>query len=1198
MKRQALKSNLLRSAGAVLWLLAAASFVSAQSMTKVLVLDDPLTTSRTIGTQRGGQLSSEGWKTKTALDYIQYSVPTVTAGELSFDVKGIYASNEVFPNIDHDKTGAEVPGSENVHYNLFCMWDDDVDNGWYGVSQWHNPYKCYIHIYGYTAGDLYKWRRMKLRLNVAAFNGGYEDDPHAFEDPAVGPFDWEKTRTYHHRLIWGEGKMLWYMDDVLLKTWDYSSFGAEYAPPDHRLRLGSGLLSRSGGLQVPIGIVYSNFKLYRYQDVTPPQVVRLDPQSEGEGVSVDSDILVLFSEPMNQTATQAAFSVTPAVNGTISWVGNSLYFQPTGLLQANTTYTVRVTTAAKDNSGNALTGAFSGSFTTHALNPTSVGKYESIDITLVATGLASTTNRYRDVTLKGVFTGPSRTLEIEGFWDLGDIFKVRIAPTEVGTWTYRITSTVPSLNATGSFECVESGLHGFVRRNPARPYTFMYDDGTPWLWLGDTSWRGFTSLYPYESRWKDYIDLRSEQGYTAMHSIVVSYINGLGFWKNEGGTCFTEGMETKDYDRLNPGYFQWIDKRIDYANSKGIVPVIFLTWAQEYINFSEAQFNKYCRYLVARFAAKNVIWVITGEYEEIIADYGRPVSEYETWGQLIYLMDPYDHPITLHPSGRGTSAQFAPLTWSGMIMQQTPYTVRDIRRDRIYNKPVVNGEPRYFYPEDADEGPNGPSRVALWEIVSNGGYYTSGFFTTYAPDKGGYDPSALPEEQKWVEITNTFMKRIPYSDLDPHHEMISSGNLMAKPGKFYFAYHGTGGAVTLNLSGQLGSLPARWLNPVTGVVSATFTVQLGGTVSLTPPFSGDWVLTIGDELNTDRVPPLAPQELGSENQTTQSMTLTWQPPAAAADGDRASKYRILRDGVELAVQSATRYHDANLAEAREYLYEVYAIDDADNSSTSAASGQFRCLPDLQPPYLSRVTAAAADTIVAWFSEPVQAASAGLASNYQIMQGVPIHAAMVAADRLSVKLRTGTHQANKVYTLIARNILDQAGSPNRMSANNAHGYFLGTDYTATLSTPANYQWDWLHMGDTYYIDRNYTLLDIPAALQNLLWLKTANEDRQISSTQFVSFTIKNTSTIYVAFDSEVASVPAWLSGWSKTDLTISTSDSAPLTVYAKSFAAGSVQLGGNSGSSSGRMYAVLVKPDEELVVGKRPVPPSRILMMSN
>jgi len=486
----------------------------------------------------------------------------------------------------------------------------------------------------------------------------------------------------------------------------------------------------------------------------------------------------------------------------------------------------------------------------------------------------------------------------------------------------------------------------------------------------------------------------------------------------------------------------------------------------------------------------------------------------------------------------------------------------------------------------------------MWEIISNGGYYTTGFFTTYAPDKGGYDPDALPEEQKWAQYCNTFMGEIPWSEMDPHHELISSGNLMAIPGRNYFAYHSTGGAVTLNLSGHLGSLPAKWLNPVTGQYSAPFVVQFGGTVTLTPPFSGDWVLYIGEATNRDTVPPQVPRELGIESTTHQSLTLVWQPPVPASDGDQAARYRILRDGVELAVQSETRFSDANLKEGTEYFYEIYAIDDADNSSAGAANGRFKSLADVEPPYLSRVTIAAPDTIIAWFSEPVQAASAESPQNYQILQGLPVLSARLAPDQESVKLATGRHEANRVYTLIARNILDRAAIPNRMGANNVRGYHPETSYTVDLTAPAGYQWSWLHTGDTYYVDRTFTLLDIPAVLQNLLWLKSADSDRQISSDRLVSFTLHQPSTVYVAFDAGAASLPAWLSGWRDTGLAISTSDLAALHVYEKEFPAGAVELGGNGGSSSGRMYVALVKPEPEHVIGRRPAVPGRIQTMSN
>ena len=173
-------------------------FQSAVAQDTLLVIDDPLTNYSTIGSRHGGVFTSDGWKTQVYTDCIKYNVETISAGEIQFDIQGIYASSTVFPNMEYDDEGNPT-GEEDVHYSFLSMWDRDDSHEWYGVQQWHNPYKCYMHIYGYVPGDQYKWRHMKLRLNVVAYDGGYDDDPHAFEDPKAGPFDWERYHTYHHR---------------------------------------------------------------------------------------------------------------------------------------------------------------------------------------------------------------------------------------------------------------------------------------------------------------------------------------------------------------------------------------------------------------------------------------------------------------------------------------------------------------------------------------------------------------------------------------------------------------------------------------------------------------------------------------------------------------------------------------------------------------------------------------------------------------------------------------------------------------------------------------------------------------------------------------------------------------------------------------------------------------------------------------
>lgn len=1146
--------------------------LSQEGDNAVLEINDPLTLSQTVGVRNGGTFTAQGWKTSTHFDYIQYNISTCASGEIQFDIQGLYASSQVFNNASYDKQWNVIPGETDIDHSFLSMYDRDDSNLWYGQTQWLNPYKCIMHVNGYDANNLDKWGKMKLHLNVAAYSGGYEDDPHAFENPAIGSFDWQRTHVYHHRLVWGNGHMSWYQDDVLIKDWDYSSFGEEYAPPNQSIRLGSGLTTKgSAGFKAPLAVTLKNFKFYRYEDAVPPQVLSAEPAMVEGGVNIDSDILVHFSEPMDSASVASAFSLEPAVPGSLRWVGSWLYFDKSALLNPNTMYTIHIATGARDKANHPLTEAFEYHFSTTSSVPATVARYEEVEIPLVA-GSTGALNRYKDVWLKGIFHGPTKTIEIEGFWDGGDVWKVRMVPTEVGVWTYTISGSEASFTTTGSFTCVDSDAKGFIRVNPDNPYTFMYEDGTPWLWRGETSWRGFTSLVTLEGRWKPFIDLRASQGYTAVQSIVVSYIGGMDFWKNEGGLCFAENADSKDYDHLNPEYFRWIDKRLDYAISKGIIPVILFTWAQEYPNFTTSQFEKFERYLVARYAAKNVIWCLCGEYDEIPVDFGIPTSVFNNHGQIVRQYDPYDHLITLHPTGEGTSAEFAGQSWFDFIMQQTTNFAPDIQRDRRYNKPVVNAELRYMYTDED----NTESRYGHWEVTATGGFYTAGFIPTFAPDKGGWDLAALPDEQRWVSFLNEYMSRLRWWEMQPHAEWISSGHLISKPGESYLAYKRSGGPVTINLSGYLGSLPAKWINPNEASVVQEFQVQLGSPTLFTPPFTGDWALFIGHGIPTDTIPPLAPTGLAMESHTSRTITLRWNAAPTASDGDDAVKYILYCNGALVDSTQQTSILSTGLQEDTEYSYQVYALDDAANVSTEAAEGSFSTLADLEPPLLTDVTPIALDTLVAVFSETIDSLTATDEDNYKILQGIQVLSAALLHDHRSVRLKTGLHQEGLYYTLIARQIQDRSAEGNVLGPNNYKSYRFGETFEISSIAPSNYSQDYLHIGDYYYLDRDYTLESIPIDYQGLMWLRTRNDDKMLATNNFLSFAINTPATIYVGYDTGIAAVPAWLSSWTNTGDQILTSDDMPFSIYSKAFAEGSVTLGANYGDSHSSMYIVLLR----------------------
>lgn len=84
-----------------------------------VVLEESLTDNTTIGKKHGGIFTAEGWKTRDRTDYIQYNIETISAGEIEFDVRGIYAANHVFPNLSYDDDGNVIPDAEDVHYSFF-----------------------------------------------------------------------------------------------------------------------------------------------------------------------------------------------------------------------------------------------------------------------------------------------------------------------------------------------------------------------------------------------------------------------------------------------------------------------------------------------------------------------------------------------------------------------------------------------------------------------------------------------------------------------------------------------------------------------------------------------------------------------------------------------------------------------------------------------------------------------------------------------------------------------------------------------------------------------------------------------------------------------------------------------------------------------------------------------------------------------
>ncbi len=134
----------------------------------------------------------------------------------------------------------------------------------------------------------------------------------------------------------------------------------------------------------------------------------------------------------------------------------------------------------------------------------------------------------------------------------------------------------------------------------------------------------------------------------------------------------------------------------------------------------------------------------------------------------------------------------------------------------------------------------------------------------------------------------------------------------------------------------------------------------------------------------------------------------------------------------------------------------------------------------------------------------------------------------------------------------------------------------TNLIVTSGKPYEIKIDSLQNGETVYIDRSYTFTNVPGAISGATYIKTANNDKNKSGNNFLSFTVNQQVMVYVGHDVRLTNKPSWLNSFTDTGMNLVTSDTT-LELYSQSFPAGTVVLGGNSGSGKS-MYSVVVALD--------------------
>jgi hypothetical protein len=491
-------------------------------------------------------------------------------------------------------------------------------------------------------------------------------------------------------------------------------------------------------------------------------------------------------------------------------------------------------------------------------------------------------NPYADVTLRVRYTGPGgRTFRAFGFWDGGDVFRIRCAFPVPGTWQWE----------TDCSDAANTGLHnqqgqvevlpyqgsnavyarGFLQVSANRRY-LTYADGTPFLWMGDTAWS--VPHRASDQEWETYVADRIAKHFTLIQ--IASAPRWAGDHDRQGEAPFTD----KSCARWNPAYWQSFERKVQHANDQGLVVLLvgLMEPVDRYPAAGEACL--FARNIIARLFGNCVIFSpsFDSNYMPLADEVGRAAREATTvhlitqhpgtpsnQPQPTYSLSYYDQPYldiaavqSGHNGGNRVRCAHHAIEWVLHLYRHEPH------------KPVINLEAMYDgQGETAWQAVD--ARGLAWRSWLSGamGYtYGAGDVPPKCPQGNGavwkwvtdatkydYWPKALQWESAFqMQHLHDFLNTIEWWQLEPAHDLIRNQPeditrrmvLAANEARdLAVAYLPDNDAIEVDVSAFPTSLTACWFDPVRGrYVESVERIDNTGTRRFARPAPGDWVLLL------------------------------------------------------------------------------------------------------------------------------------------------------------------------------------------------------------------------------------------------------------------------------------------------------------------------------------------------------------------
>ncbi len=421
---------------------------------------------------------------------------------------------------------------------------------------------------------------------------------------------------------------------------------------------------------------------------------------------------------------------------------------------------------------------------------------------------------FNEVTLDVVVTDPTGQQHVvPTFWAGDQTWRVRYASPLVGQHRYVTECSDPEnrdlhgqegvLEVTPYIGSNQLYKHGPLRVAADRRY-LEHLDGTPFFWLGDTWWMSLCRRLSWPDEFRVMVADRVAKGFSVIQIVAGLYPDMPPF--DERGANEAGFPWQPDYGRINPAYFDAVDLRLAALLDAGLLPCLVGCWGYFVQWMGVERMKQHWRYLIARYGAYPMVWCLAGEammpYYLSEDPEGDATTQRRAWTELaayVRRVDPYHHPLTLHPTApASTRDQVEGTALLDIDMLQTGHRDRESLAPTVEyvaravatapRLPVINGEVCYEGILEASR--QEIQRLMFWVCVLSGAaghtYGANGIWQLntraqpFGPSPHGASWGNAPWEDAYrlpgstqVGLGKRLLERYPWWRFAPHQDWVS-----------------------------------------------------------------------------------------------------------------------------------------------------------------------------------------------------------------------------------------------------------------------------------------------------------------------------------------------------------------------------------------------------------------------------------------